>query len=114
MGTANNELVRTLHGARHHAIELVAVLRGPHRRDPDTADAVAELARLARASGQADARILAAMKRAQSAEERIAEWHARAAEAERQLDEARSLLDTKRARAGLALGRVADRLRART
>jgi hypothetical protein len=114
MATSNNELARTFHGARHHAIELVAVLRGPHRRDPDTADAVAELARLARASGHADARILAAMKRAQSAEERIAEWHARAAEAERQLDEARRLLGTKRARAGLALGRVADRLRART
>ena len=49
-----------------------------------------------------------------AAEAQVADAETRAGEAERQLGDARYLLETKRARAGLALGRVADRLRART
>ena len=40
MGIANAELVRTHRRARHHVIEVAAVLRGGHRLDPDRVDAV--------------------------------------------------------------------------
>ena len=113
MGIANSELIRTHHGARHHAIEVAAVLRGEHRLDPDRADAVAELARLARASQRAESQAFTFVQRAESAEAEAAAWQGRAAEAERQLEEARFLLGTRRVRAGLALGRAADRLRPR-
>ena len=113
MGIANAELVRTHHGARHHAIEVAAVLRGGHRLDPDRVDAVVELARLARASQRAESRAFTFVQRAESAEAEAAAWQSRAAEAERELGEARFLLGTKRVRAGLALGRAADRLRTR-
>ena len=127
MGVANTELVRTHHGARHHAMELVAVLRGAHARDPDRTDAVLELARLTRArrhaesqvveslnrAATAEARVAEWQNRAENAEARVAEWQGRATEAEHQLGDARFLLGTKRVRAGLALGRAADRLRTR-
>lgn len=113
MGVANAELVRTHHGARHHAIELVAVLRGPHERDPDRTDAVLELDRLTRARRHAESQLAESMERAASAEARAAEWQGRATEAEHNLEDANVLLGTKRVRAGLALGRAADRLRAR-
>ena len=142
MGVWNNELVRSQHGARHHAIELVAVLRGPHLREPDRAEVVAELARLARASGrselriaefwgrmsaaeahaaQAEAHAAQAEERAAQAEDHAAQAEERAAHAEeradgveRRLGDAEYLLGTKRARAGLAVGRAADRLRWRS
>jgi hypothetical protein len=114
MGVANHELVRSHHGARHHAIQLVAVLRGPHVRGPDQVEAVAEVARLARATVRAERRVTEFMKQTQSADAEAAAWQERATEAERQVEDARVLLGTKRVRAGLALGRVADRLRART
>ena len=113
MGTANHELVRSHHGARHHAMELVAVLRGAPVREPDQVDVTAEVARLARASGRAEIRSAELWRRMTAAEAQVADSERRAGEAERQLDEARYLLETKRARAGLALGRVADRLRSR-
>ena len=113
MGIANSELVRTHHGARHHAIEVAAVLRGEHRLDPDRVDAVAELARLARARQRAESQAFTFIQRAESAEAEAAAWQGRAAAAERELEEARFLLGTKRVRAGLALGRAADRLRTR-
>ncbi len=134
MGIWNNELVRSQHGARHHAIELVAVLRGPHLREPDRADVVAELARLARASGrtelriaefwgrmsaaeahaaQADERAAQAEERVAHAEERVAQAEERADSAERRLGDAEYLLGTKRARVGLTVGHAVDRLRRR-
>ena len=114
MGILNSELVRTHHGARHHTVELVEVLRGEHIRDPDLAEPVAEVARLARATGRAESRTRDFVRRAETAEAHLAEWRARADEAERQLAETRALLDTKRVQAGLAIGRVADRLRTKT
>ena len=107
MGIANHELVRSNHGARHHTIELVALLRGPYVREPDQVDVTAEVARLARASGRAELRSAELWRRMTAAE-------AQAVEAERELGDARDLLHTKRVRAGLALGRAADRLRSRT
>jgi hypothetical protein len=114
MGVVNHELVRTHHGARHHAIELVAILRGAYVREPDQVEVTAEVARLARASGRAEIRSGELWRRMTAAEAQAADAETRAGEAERQLGDARYLLETKRARAGLALGRVADRLRART
>lgn len=114
MGVVNHELVRTHHGARHHAIELVAILRGAYAREPDQVEVTAEVARLARASGRAEIRSGELWRRMTAAEAQVADAETRAGEAERQLGDARYLLETKRARAGLALGRVADRLRART
>jgi hypothetical protein len=114
MGVLNHELVRTHHGARYHANELVDILRGPHERDPGRVDALAEVARLTRATSRAEGRASALVERAQSAEQQVAAWQERATEAERQLEEARALLGTRRARAGLALGRIVDRLRPRT
>ena len=113
MGIANHELVRTHHSARRHVNELVAVLRGPHAHDPDGVDTMTELARLTRATARAESRAGALVERAQTAEAQTAAWQERAAEAERQLEEVRGLLGTRRARAGLALGRAIDRIRPR-
>jgi Sulfotransferase family len=107
MGIVNHELVRSQHGARHHAMELVAVLRGAYVREPDEASVAAEVARVTRAWGRAELRSAELWSRMEAAE-------ARATEAERDLDEARRVLETKRVRAGIALGRAADRLRSRT
>jgi hypothetical protein len=114
MGIANHELVRTHHNARYHANELVALLRGPHRREPDRVEALTELARLTRATARAESRAVALVERAQTAEAQAAGWQERAAEAERQLEQARALLGTRRARAGLVLGRAVDRIRSRS
>jgi hypothetical protein len=113
MGVVNHELVRTNHGARHHAIDLVAVLRGGHRREPDHADAAAELARLARASHRAESNAFHLTDRFERAEAETVQWRERAAEAERRLADADALLATRRVKVGLAVGRAADRLRAR-
>lgn len=121
MGRVNSELVRTHHGARRHANELVAVLRGPHERAEAGTGVLAEVARLTRASWQAEHRTVALeheawtlRERATVAEKDVAAWRERATEAERQLDEARGLLGTRRVRAGRALGRAADMVRGRT
>jgi hypothetical protein len=74
---------------------------------------VAEIARLARAAGRADARTAAVLRRAEEAERQLAAWQERAAEAERQADEARRLLATRRARIGLSVGDALDRVRGR-
>jgi hypothetical protein len=113
MGVANHELVRSHHGARHHVMELVAILRGEYVRDPDQVDVTAEVARLARASGRAETRSAELWWRMTAAEAHAAEAETRVGEAERELSHARDLLQTKRVRVGLALGRAADRLRSR-
>jgi hypothetical protein len=112
MGVVNNELVRTHHGARRHANQLVEVLRGPHA--PPPADALAELARLARALHRAEMRTADNLKRAEEAERNLAAWQERAAEAERQTAEARRLLATRRAQVGLRVGGAIDRMRGRS
>jgi hypothetical protein len=120
MGWVNAELVRMNHGARHHAAELVALLRGGRVRPPDSAAPLAELARLARTNWAAENRVVAlehqtAMltSRATAAESELDASRSRAGAVERELAEARSLLGTRRARAGIALGRALDRLRGR-
>jgi hypothetical protein len=89
------------------------VLRGSHAGAAGGLEAVAELARMARATARAEVMAAEAFKRAEAAERDRAEWQARAAEAERQVGEARRLLLTKRVRAGLAFGKAADRVRGR-
>jgi len=97
MGVMNNELVRNHHNARRHTNRLVEVLRGPHEAPPP--DTLAELARLARATHRA--------------EQRSAELLKRAEEAERQADEAKRLLATRRVRVGMRVGGAIDRIRRR-
>ena len=122
------ELVRSRHGARHHAIELVAILRGQYLREPDSADVVAELARLGRAKAQA-ARSCAwrgpwnNYDRPRRGTHRTGGGARRAGGGARRAGggarrrrrplcrgRLRYLLGTKRARVGLALGRAVDRL----
>jgi hypothetical protein len=121
MGRVNSELVRTHHGARRHANELVAVLRGPHERREEATAVLAEVARLTRATWQAEHRTVAREHELWTLRERTAAAEAdalasreRAASLERQLDETRALLGTRRVRAGLAVGRAADAVRGRT
>ena len=73
MGVVNHELVRSHHGARHHAIELVAILRGAYVREPDQVEVTAEVARLARASGRAEIRSGELWRRMTAAEAQVAD-----------------------------------------
>lgn len=120
MGRVNNEIVRRHHSAHHHATELVSVLRGPHQGWVDATDALTEMTRLTRASWRAEHRRVAIeheaaglRERAASAEHERDAWRERASAAEEKLGEADFLLRTRRARAGLALGRALDRVRGR-
>jgi hypothetical protein len=120
MGWTNAELVRVNHGSRHHATELVAILRGAHIRPPDATTPLVEVARLTRSSWAAERRVGALehqtamlQQRATSAEAELGDWRDRAGAAEQQLSDARSLLGTRRARTGIAIGRVLDRMRGR-
>jgi hypothetical protein len=120
MGWVNAELVRLNHGARHHANELVAVLRGARVRPPDDTDALLEIGRLGRVNRAAEMRVgmlehrtAVLDRRARAAEAEFDAWQGRALQAEQQLADARSLLRTRRARAGIALGRAFDRVRLR-
>jgi hypothetical protein len=117
----NCERVRNHHGARRHANELVAVMRGPHERSQASVDALEEVARLTRQSWAAQHKAVALehelwalRSRTADAEEGAEALRSRAVEAERRLDEARGLLATRRVRAGVALGKAADAVRGRT
>jgi hypothetical protein len=125
MGWVNHELVRAHHGARRHAAQLVELLRGPRVGGERNLTALDEVSRWTRLFMHAEGRAMAlwqdlAATRAhqlQSEAERerwrreAEAWTARALEAERQLQRTQSLLATRRARAGLAVGRAMDRLR---
>ncbi|MEA2430078.1 MAG: hypothetical protein QOI19_551 [Thermoleophilaceae bacterium] len=120
MGWVNAELVRLNHGARHHANELVAVLRGARVRPLDDTVALVEIGRLARVNRAAEMRVgilehqtAVLERRARAAEVRVDASQGRALQAEQQLADARSLLRTRRARAGITLGRALDRVRLR-
>jgi hypothetical protein len=120
MGWVNAELVRRNHGARHHANELVAVLRGERVRPHDDSEPLLEVGRLTRVNRAAEMRVgmlehqtAVLERRARAAQAEFDAWQARALEAEQQLADARSLLRTRRARTGIALGRALDRVRLR-
>jgi hypothetical protein len=112
MGWKNHNLIRAHHSAHTHTVELLEVFRGanPH---VERTTAVAEISRLARASWDAERRVLTLQHEQTRLRERTiaAEW--RAEKAERQAAELRALLDTRRAQMGLRAGRVLDRLRSR-
>jgi hypothetical protein len=136
MGWRNRELIRRHHGARRHAVRLVEVLRGPGPRRPEAVTAAGEISRLARTAWDAERRALLLeaeaarlRERTLAAEAEIEATHARAAaeveavrhrvadleqrngELEEHNAELRGLLDTRRARIGMAAGRVIDRMR---
>ncbi|MEA2443885.1 MAG: hypothetical protein QOJ12_1177 [Thermoleophilales bacterium] len=141
MGWLNRELVKAHHAARRHAIELVDVLRGQASPARRPLDGLTEIARLTRANRDAERRALVLQREAVELRERTvaaewtaerndqlraqageaaedarvdaAAWRERAEEAERQAADARALLATRRARAGLAVGRSIDRVRGR-
>jgi hypothetical protein len=139
MGWANRDLIRRHHGARRHVTRLVEVLRGPAPAPQEPVTAAGEVARLARACWDAERhamnlqaeavtlreRTLSAESDAESSRQRLAEieeqlrahaaeslaWRERAEEAQAQAAQLQSLLETRRARIGLAAGRLLDRLR---
>lgn len=111
MGWMNGELVRTHHSPIKHAQELVAVLTGEHAGPPVSASALTEIARLSRVSLAAERKAAGCRHELASLRERVvvadqdlAQWRLRAQAAEQ-------VLSTSRARAGIAAGRVLDRLR---
>ena len=120
MGWINRELVVTHHNVRTHAQRLVEVLRGPapERREPTSSSSAA--ARTVRFAWRAQ-------MRAMNIEREVAEMHRRLhasevetllARAERdaalaERDAARKLLESRRVRAGLVVGRYLDRARGR-
>jgi hypothetical protein len=141
MGWINRELIRRHHSSRRHVNELVEILRGPAPRQPERVTAVGEISRLARAGWDAERRALtleaeavtlrertiAAEWKIEESRQRLLEveaqsrahaseveaWRGRAAQAEAEVASLQSLLNTRRARIGLAAGRLLDRLRSR-
>lgn len=123
MGWKNRELVRKHHSARSHVAELVDVLRGGVGSQPvEPVTAVGEITRLARARLDAERRVMTLQHEATrlrertiaaewKAESEAARWQERVEAAERHAAELQALLDTRRARVGLAAGRALDRLR---
>jgi hypothetical protein len=121
--------------------QLVEVLRGPGPCRPDGVTAVGEISRLARAGWDAQRRALTLEAEAvklrertvaaewqvelsrhrqleleAEARERAAEveaWRRRSEQAEADVARLQGVLDTRRARIGLAVGRLIDRLRRR-
>ena len=106
MGWLNRELAVTHHSARRHAESLVRVLSGGAPRQNGVAP-YAELARLARIG-------LHAQREAAGQREQAIAWREQALVAEQELTRLRDLLATRRARTGMAVGRMLDRVRART
>jgi hypothetical protein len=123
MGLVNRDLVLRHHSARDHAQQLVALMRRVTATPPAPIAPLRELARMVRAlcAAELDAHGLrvALTGRAEAlhaAEALAAERDAlaaRLAEVEAEATRLRALLGTRRARAGLAAGRVADRVRGR-
>ena len=127
MGWTNRDLIRRHHSARRHAAKLVDVLRGPATSQPEAVTAVGEVARLARASWDAERRALtleaegallrertiAAEAQLRGETSELEAWRARAEQAEGEAARLRELLDTRRARVGLTAGRLLDRMRGR-
>ena len=132
MGWINREIAVTHHSARSHALALVEVLRGPSRPRPDSIPGPAATARAVRAAwrmqrraagsaqeasalraqlGELTARLDAAQDTVRTTRDELDAAQARALAADRELDARRELLDTRRARVGIALGRCLDRLR---
>ena len=120
MGWINRELIKAHHAARRHAQALVGVLRGPAAARRPPAATLDEIARLARCRWDAEQRamhlqgeVVWMRDRTLEAEGRAAEAQAAAEAARRELASVRGLLETRRARAGLAAGRALDRVRRR-
>jgi hypothetical protein len=118
MGPVNSELVRNQHPARQHAAQLVEVLRGPHAGEGRELAGLDEVSRLARLFMEAEGRAMslwhdfaALQAREIDARAEIEHLRARANEVEAREARMQRLLATRRARAGLALGRILDRLR---
>lgn len=127
MGWVNREVIRRHHSARRHVAQLVEVLRGPARRGPEVVTAVGEIARLGRVAWDTERRalsleaeLLRLRERTLTAEAEVeasreqvrdaSEWRSRAREAEARVASLSAVLETRRARAGPAAGRLLDGL----
>lgn len=113
MGWINRELVITHHHATHHAVKLVEVLRGPAADGRDPTTSTAAMARMARMGWRVSGRARALEHELGIIRADRDSWQARAARAEGDLESLRAQIDTRRVRAGLAIGRLLDRLRGR-
>lgn len=114
MGLVNRDLVLRNHGARYHVNELCALFAEAAAPSPPLATPLLELARLVRLQSQTAARVeelersyAAAWAHGQELQQELTEL----ADAYRRIDE---ITGTRRYRIGMALGLIADRLRART
>jgi hypothetical protein len=110
MGWMNGELVRTHHGARKHANELVAVLSGAHAGSPVPTSVLTEIARLSRVAWAANRRALSTQHELATLRQRTIVAESELAMTNAELQRAQDVLATTRARAGLAAGRILDRL----
>jgi hypothetical protein len=127
MGLVNRDLAVRHHAARDHVHALVALFERVVSAPVAPPAPLRELARLVRAQSatefdlhrlQADVLARAGVEhaaelRAGAAEARAAQAEARAEELAVEVERLRWLLGTRRARAGLAVGRAADRVRGR-
>jgi uncharacterized membrane-anchored protein YhcB (DUF1043 family) len=140
MGWTNREIVKAHHSARRHTIALLDVLRSPEPRTRRRVEGLAEITRLSRLSWDAERRAMVLQAETDALRARLdrveaelsathathaefvaavgarmaekdADMTAASAELERQLEEARRVLATRRARVGLAVGRAIDRMR---
>jgi hypothetical protein len=108
MGWTNRDLIRRHHTARRHVTELLEVLRGPGPQRDEPVGAVAEVARLARASWDAERRALTLEAEAVRLRERTiaAEWEAE--EMRQRLDKAEAEAQAHAAEAEAWRGRALE------
>jgi hypothetical protein len=111
MGWLNGELVRTHHGPRKHAQELVELLRADHAGPDVPATALAEIARLTRVAWGADRNAMTARQELVSLRARVVAAETALENSEDRLQHAERLLATSRAQIGLTVGRAFDRVR---
>jgi len=111
MGWINRELVITHHHATHHAGKLVEVLRGPAAERHDSAAGPAALARMTRLAWRTKGRVWALERELGDIRAERDSWRGRAVDAEGEMESLRALIGTRRVQAGLATGRLIDRVR---
>jgi hypothetical protein len=116
MGAWNREIVLKRHAATRHARALVSLLEEEAARagqHPPPGTPLREMARLVRSQWRTEGDTIAARMTLEVRTEEVHEARRRAEAAEAEVARLREALATKRARAGLRLGRILDRLRRR-
>jgi hypothetical protein len=115
MGLVNRDLAVQHHSARDHVYELVALMRRLIAAPAavEVAGPLDELARLHRVHAATEFEVFSLRAGLAARTEALEAQADRVAELERDVHALRALLATRRARAGLAIGRAADAVRRR-